>query len=154
MLETPAITETTAHPAAVIRLTIPRAEIRNVMGPGIGELMSTIAAQGIAPAGAWFTHHFRIDPEVFDFEIGIPVASEVAPSGRVLSSLMPAKKVARTIYQGPYEGLGPAWREFDAWVANSGHTAADDRFERYLQGPESGSDAVTFRTELSRQLAD
>jgi hypothetical protein len=35
---------------AFIHLTIPRAEIQNVMGPGINELMATIAAQGIAPA--------------------------------------------------------------------------------------------------------
>ena len=154
MLETPEITQTAAQPTAVIRLTIPRAEIRNVMGPGIGELMATVAAQGIAPAGAWFTHHFRMDPEVFDFEIGIPVASEVTAAGRVVPAQWPAKKVARAVYQGPYEGLGSAWREFDAWVAERGHAASDDRFERYVKGPESGADPATFRTELSRPLAD
>ena len=49
MLDKPQIVQTDAHLTAIIRLTIPREEIRNVMGPGIAELMA--AVQGIAPAG-------------------------------------------------------------------------------------------------------
>ena len=63
MLDTPQIIKTTAQLTAVIHLTVPRAEIRNVMGPGIGEVRAAIAAQGIAPAGPWFTHHLRMDPD-------------------------------------------------------------------------------------------
>ena len=37
MLDTPQITQTADQFTAFIRLTIPRKEIRNVMGPGIGE---------------------------------------------------------------------------------------------------------------------
>jgi hypothetical protein len=77
MLDTPQITQTAAQRTAVIHLTIPREEIRNVMGPGISELMATVAAQGIAPAGARFSHHLRMDPEVFDFEIGVPVPAPI-----------------------------------------------------------------------------
>ena len=51
MLDTPQIAQTTNQLTAVIRLTIPREEIRNVMGPGIAELMAAVAAQGIAPPG-------------------------------------------------------------------------------------------------------
>ena len=45
MLDKPSIVQTTAQPTAVIRLTIPRAEIQNVMGPGYRELMAAVAAQ-------------------------------------------------------------------------------------------------------------
>src|SRR5262249_27559914 len=113
MLDMPQITETAAQLTAVIHLTIPRAEIRNVMGTGIGELMAAIAAQGIAPAGPWFTHHLRMDTGIFDFEIGVPVTMPVAPAGRVKPGQLPAARVARTVYQGDYEGLGAAWGEFD-----------------------------------------
>ena len=51
MFDTPRVIQTAAQPTAVIHLTIPRDEIRNVMGPGIGELMAGIAAQGVALAG-------------------------------------------------------------------------------------------------------
>ena len=52
MLDTPQIAQTTDQLTAVIRLTIPREEIRNVMGPGIAELMAAVAAQGIRPSRA------------------------------------------------------------------------------------------------------
>ncbi len=69
MLDKPQITQTTAQTTAMIRLTIPRAEIRHVMEPGLGELMAAIAAQGITPTGPWLTHHLRMAPDIFDFEM-------------------------------------------------------------------------------------
>src|SRR5262245_9064625 len=129
MLDTPQIVQTAAQQAAVVRLTIPRAEIRNVMGPGIGELMAAIAAQGIAPAGPWFSHHLRMDPDVFDFEIGVPLTAPVTPAGRVQPGQLPAATVARTVYHGDYEGLGPAWGEFAGWIAANGYMPAADLWE-------------------------
>jgi hypothetical protein len=51
MLDEPQITQTPDQLTAVIRLTIPRPQIRTVMGPGVRELMAAVAAQGIAPTG-------------------------------------------------------------------------------------------------------
>jgi len=152
MLDKPQITQTTAQLTAIIHLTIPRGEIRNVMGPGISELMAAIAAQGIAPAGPWFTHHLRMDPDIFDFEISVPVTRPVVATGRVKPGQLPGTKVARTVYHGPYEGLGGAWGEFDAWIAANGHTPASDLWECYVAGPESNPDPATWRTELNRPL--
>ena len=67
--------------------------------------MAAVAAQGIAVCGPWFTHHRRMPSEVFDFEIGVPVATTIAAAGRVKPSQWPALRVARTVYHGPYEGL-------------------------------------------------
>jgi effector-binding domain-containing protein len=86
--------------------------------------MAAVAAQGIAPAGPVFSHHFKMDPEIFDFEVGVPVPKAVSPAGRVSPGELPSRTVARTVYHGPYEGLGAAWGEFDAWIAGSGHIAA------------------------------
>ncbi len=152
MIDKPQITQTAAQPAAVIHFTIPREEIRNVMGPGIGELMATVAAQGIAPAGPVYSHHFRMDPKTFDFELGLPVAAPVSAAGRVKPGDLPAAAVARTVYHGSYEGLGAAWLEFDAWIAAEGHTPAQDLWECYLAGPESSPNPADWRTELNRPL--
>ena len=67
----------------MVHVTVPRAEIQKVMGPGIDEVKAAIAAQGIATAGPWFTHHLTMDPKVFDFEICVPVKSPVSETGRV-----------------------------------------------------------------------
>lgn len=152
MLETPEIIEVGTQLAAVIRLTVPRAEIRNVMGPGLGEVMAAVAAQGLSPSGPWFTHHYRIDPEVFDFEIGVPVASPIVSTGRVEPGQLPAAKLARTVYRGPFEGLPSAWGEFDAWITTEGHRPALDLWEYYVAGPETGPDPTAWRTELNRPL--
>jgi effector-binding domain-containing protein len=154
MLERHHITQTTDQPIARIHLTIPREEIRHVMGPGITEIMTTLGAQGITPAGPWFTHHWKMEPEVFDFDICVPIASPVEPTGRVEAGTLPAAKVVRAIYRGPYEGLGEAWIEFNAWIAREGHPTRPDLWESYVAGPESGSDPSTWITELNRPLMD
>jgi len=152
LLETPHITETTAQPAAVVHLTVPRAEIRNVMRPAIAEVMAALSAQKIAATGCAFSHHLRMHPDTFDFEVGMPVASPITPVGRVIASELPATTVARAVYRGGYEGLAMAWVEFDAWIAAEGRRAAPDLWERYVRGPESGGNPETFLTELNRPL--
>ena len=152
MLDKPQIVQTDALLTAIIRLTIPREEIRNVMGPGIAELMAAVAAQSITPTGPWFSHHLRMLPDIFDFEICVPVDSPVEPVGRVKAGQLPVTRVARTIYRGPYEGLGDAWGEFMGWIAAQGLTPREDLWERYLTGPESNPDPATWRTELNRPL--
>jgi effector-binding domain-containing protein len=153
VIDTPRIEKTAPQPIAVIHLTVPRSGIREVMGPGLGELRAAVVAQGIAADGPWFTHHLRMHPDTFDFEIGVPVTAPVVPTGRVKGGEWPAMTVARTVFHGTYEGLGPAWGELDAWVAASGHTPAPDLWERYVAGPESSRDPTDWRTELNRPLA-
>ena len=152
MLDKPAIVQTEAQRAAVIHLTIPRSRIQEEMGPGYNELMSTLNAQGITPTGPWFSHHFRMDPAVFDFEIGVPVSADVKPTGRVKPGQLPAAKVARATYRGGYEGLGGAWGEFDVWLKQEGLATAGDLWEVYAAGPETGPDSSNYRTELNRPL--
>ncbi len=153
MLEAPHIVRTVAQPAAVIHITVPRKDIQKVMGPGLGEVKAALARQGIEPTGPWFTHHLRMSPESFDFEIGIPVAAPIAPAGRVLPGELPAATVARTVYQGEFEGLAAAWGEFEGWIRAGGHAPRPDLWERYLVGPEATADPAGWRTELNRPLA-
>jgi effector-binding domain-containing protein len=152
MIDTPQITQAAARPAAVIRLTIPRAEIQQHMGPAIGEVLAAVAAQGLAPSGPLFSRHFRVDPDTFDFEVGIPVAGRLAPAGRVMPGEQPGGRVARTIYRGAYEGLGGGWGELAAWITAEGLRTGDDFWECYLSGPESSPDPAAWRTELNRAL--
>jgi effector-binding domain-containing protein len=152
MLDRPHIVQTEAQPAAVIRLTIPRAEIQTVMGPAIAEVLAAVAAQGLAPTGPVFSHHLRMDPETFDFEVGVPVKAPITSTGRVHASQLPAATVARTVYRGPYEGLGSAWCEFGEWIATEGHKPAANLWECYAAGPESNADPATWRTQLNRPL--
>jgi effector-binding domain-containing protein len=152
MIDKPEIVQVAAQPIAVIPITVPRSEIRHVMGPGLRELLAAVAEQGLSPSGPWFTHHLRITPDKFEFEIGVAVATPITPAGRMKAGVRPAGTVARTVFHGGYEGLPTAWQEFDAWIAGEGHTREGDLWEYYVAGPESGSDPAAWRTELNRPL--
>jgi effector-binding domain-containing protein len=152
MIDKPRIVETTDQLTAVLHLTVPREEIQTAMGPGVCEVFAAVAAQAIAPAGPWFTHHLRRPTDTFDFEICVPVTRPMTESGRVVPSRWPAMKVVRTVYRGPYEGLGAAWGEFLEWIAANSYQPALDLWERYLAGPESSQDPADWRTELNQPL--
>lgn len=154
MIESPRIIQTEAQTAAVIHLTIPREDMQKVMGPSIAELMAAVSGQGLRPTGSLFTHHFRMSPDTFDFELGVPVNAPVIPVGRVRPGELPPARVARTVYHGGYEGLGAAWGEFGKWIASAGLKPAPNLWECYIAGPESNPDPATWRTELNRPLLD
>lgn len=154
MIDTPEITQTDAVTTATIRITIPRHEIQQVMGPAIQEIFGAVAAQGLAPTGPVFSHHLKMEPETFDFEVGVPVGSPVTAVGRVRASVLPSRRAARTTYRGPYEGLGEAWGEFASWIEGQGLATAPDLLEFYAAGPEIGPDTSTWRTELVKPLVD
>jgi effector-binding domain-containing protein len=152
MIETPQITETSAKLTAIVPIRTPRSQMQTVMGPGVEELFATLAAQGIDPIGPWFTHHLEITPEEFNFQICIETASAVTPAGRVQPGEWPAMKVVRTVYHGPYEGLGEAWGEFDSLTEKQGLKTAGDLWEVYVVNPATTSDPAEFRTQLNRQI--
>jgi effector-binding domain-containing protein len=154
MLATPQIIQTNVQEAAVIRLTIPRSEMRKVFGPAVGELMAALAAQPVEPVGAVFAHHLQMTADTFDFELGVKVSAPVQAAGRVQPSQLPAVKVARTVYSGPYEGLPSAWDEFVTWMKANGHEQADNLWEVYSIGPKSAPDPASWRTELNRTLTN
>lgn len=154
MIDTPQIVQTTALDAAVIHLTIPREQMQHVMGPAIGEIMSTLVAQNIRPTGPLFCHHLRMAPEIFDFEVSVPVSSAITAAGRVKPSQLASRKALRTVYTGGYESLGPAWGEFMDWIEKNGHQPADDLWEVYLVGPETSPDPANWKTELNQPLAE
>ena len=91
---------------------------------------------------------------MFDFELGVVVTAPVTASGRVKPGELPQARVARTVYQGPYEGLPSAWGEFNTWMKASGHAQAGNLWEVYSVGPQSTPDFTNWRTELNRPLTN
>lgn len=152
MFASPQILEIPSQTTAMIHLTMPRAEIQSLMGPAIGELSATLAQQGIQPIGPLLTYHRKLDPATFDLEVAFPVAQPVTPVGRVQPGQVPGGKIVRTIYRGPYEGLGAAWAEFCNWIKEQGHASGPDVWESYLTGPDSSPDPANWKTELNRTL--
>jgi uncharacterized protein YndB with AHSA1/START domain/effector-binding domain-containing protein len=153
-IEPPQIVRTTPIRVAKVHVTIPRAQIREVMGPGLAEVRAALAAQGIEAAGPWLTHHLRMPPGEFDLEICVPVARAVTPVGRVTTGEIPAATVARTIYRGGYEGLSGGWERLHAWIVAQGRKHGPSLWEVYLTDPSTSPDPAKWRTELNRPLVE
>ncbi len=151
-LEAPELVESPQQLVAKIRLVVARDQMPVVMGPGISELFSVVGAQNIEVVGPWFAHHNAITDTEFDFAICVPVASPVAPTGRVVPGVRDAALVARAVMCGPYEHLGDGWGELMAWIESQGLQPRSDLWEVYLVGPESGDDSSKWRSELNRPL--
>jgi effector-binding domain-containing protein len=154
MIEPIRIEQTAQQTVAMIRLMVPRAEMPHLVDPALRELYSAIAAQAITPMGPWLTWHVRRPSETFDFAIAVPIRTAIAPHGRVQPGELPAVRVARTVYHGDYSGLGPAWGEFMQAIADASLLPADDLWEQYQAGPDSGLPPSAWRTELTRPLRE
>jgi effector-binding domain-containing protein len=153
MLDQPTAPITTeSQTAAVIHITVPRDQMQEVMCPAIQEVVAAATAQGIGPSGPVFAHHFGMTPGIFNFEVGVPVSSAVQPVGRVKAGEIPGTLIVRTVYTGPYEGLGQAWGDFQDIIESQGHTLGPNLWERYLSGPASGGESSTYRTELNQTI--
>ncbi len=134
---------------ATIPLVIPCQDMGTYMDPAIQEIIKAITGQGIKIAGPMFSYHHRRPSDSFDFEIGFPVAKAITEEGRVINSKLPAVKVVRSVYQGPYDGLGTAWGAVQQWVRENGHGETGRFWESYLNNPDEVKDARDYRTELN-----
>lgn len=152
MIETPQIVQTADQLTAVIHLTIPRADIQREMGAAITELAGVVAAQGIGPAGPWISHHLRMSPDAFNFEVAVPVLAPVTPVGRVMPGRLPAARAMRSTYSGGYDGLAHAWGELQGWIVAEGFTPGTDLWEVYRVGPDASANPADWRTDLYQPL--
>ncbi|MFN3875103.1 MAG: GyrI-like domain-containing protein [Flavobacteriales bacterium] len=149
MITPPEITTTREIPAATIHLVIPGKDMPKHMDPAIREILKVLADQGQQPIGPMFSYHHRRPSDIFDFEIGFPVAKAIKESGRVKNGKLPAERVVRSVYQGPYEGLAQAWPALQEWVRENGHGETGRFWECYLNNPDEVKDPKDYRTELN-----
>ncbi|MBV0913356.1 GyrI-like domain-containing protein [Anianabacter salinae] len=158
MIEEPRIVTQDSFRAAMVPIRAPAEHIRDEMPKAIREIVEAMQAQGTMPIGPMFAFHAHPPGEVFDFELGFPVAGDMASTGRVLGGEYPALKVVQTVYSGPYEGLPDAWLAFVEtleardFLARAGVERDGRVLERYLAGPERSDDPADWRTELNFPL--
>lgn len=149
MITTPELTTTSEVTAATIHLVIPGKDMPKYMDPAIQEIIRVLADQGMRPAGPMFSYHHRRPSDTFDFNIGFPVEKKIDEKGRVKNATLPVERVARCVYQGPYEGLAQAWPELQEWVREQKLPETGRFFERYLNNPDVVKDPKDYKTELN-----
>lgn len=154
MIDPPKIITTEPVAYAAIYQRIAASEITKVMGPTCAEIGRELQAQGIAPSGAWFTHHLQRPLEFFDFEVCFPVAKPVEAAGRVHPRLWPSMRVVRTTFHGNYAGLPAAWGELEQWMTSQALAAGSEFWEVYVVNPNDTANPQDWVTQLNWPIAD
>lgn len=123
------------QPAAVVHGRLTVSEIPAFLGRAFGEVIETLAHQGLGPAGPPFGRYVPVDG-AFDVEAGFPATGTVTPEGRVVPADLPGGPTARLLHTGDYGGVGRAYEQLTTWVAEHGRTVTAPPWESYLDGPE------------------
>jgi effector-binding domain-containing protein len=129
-----------------IRDRVPSTELPAFLGRSFGELFGHVRVLSIEVTGEPFVIYHAYGPDALDAEVCLPVAGEVAASGRISTRELPETTVAVLTFVGPYERLGEAYRALDAWAVDHAFRAAGPVRERYVAGPGSGVGPADYRT--------
>lgn len=124
-----------AQPTLSIRTTTSIKELPQALGKAYGAIGQYLAEIGKQPAGAAYAAYFTFEMESMDIEIGFPVASRLPGKGEILSGEIPAGKIARCLYTGPYKKIKPAYDALTSYVEEQGYEATGVAYEYYLNDP-------------------
>jgi len=84
----------------------------------------------------FFSQLLRILSAKWHFQVGMPTASELAGEGTLVSRVHSKRRYARTIYRGPYKGVGRTYKSMILWLKAQGLEADGESIESYLNSPQ------------------
>ena len=131
-----------AQQFAGIRTTATMDKIGEVMGPLFGEVFGHIQQNGQQPAGMPFALYHSMDGNSVDLECGIPVASPVPGTDRVLAGELPAGTMATVTHMGPYDNLPQTWSALTEWMSVTGPPAGGRAVGSLRNRPRQGDRPV------------
>jgi effector-binding domain-containing protein len=133
------VADAAARPTAVVPATTTWQEFPNLWGELLGEVWACLRAGGIERGCRNVMLYLDDVPHV---EVGVELSRPCPLTGRVVSSELPAGKVAMTVHWGSYALLGDAHRAVLDWCAANGHRLAGARWEVY--GPHRADPAEVW----------
>jgi effector-binding domain-containing protein len=133
------VADVSARPTAVVAATTTWREFPGLWKELLDEVWACLRAGGIDRGCRNVMLYLDDVPHV---EVGVELNQPCPLSGRVVSSKLPAGKVALTRHIGPYGGLGSAHRPVLDRCAAQGHQCAGPRWEVY--GPHRDDPAEVW----------
>ena len=115
------------------------------------ELIPYLFSKGGKPAGPtlFICYDQEYKEKDVDVEAGIPIAEAIPASDSVrVYELSGLEQAASTIYKGPYEGIGEAYKAIMAWAESNGYKITGPDREHYLVSPGDTQDPAEYVTEV------
>jgi effector-binding domain-containing protein len=80
--------------------------------------------------------------------VGVILDAPLDGEGDVRAVDLPGGDAAYSLYVGPYDGMEPAYKAIEAWIAAKGRKSAGAAWEIYLSDPQSEPDPQKWQTEI------
>jgi DNA-binding transcriptional MerR regulator len=135
---------------AAITETVGLADLGPWFQGALGELSSTLAARGAAPAGppgGVIANGFFSD-EFGEITIFVPTAGVIRPVGRVEARTLPPVELATIVHAGSHDDIDRAYGSLATHVAKHALGVDGPIRERYLVGRLDTADERAWRTEI------
>jgi len=110
-------------------------ELPQELGRIYGAIATYLAEIGEQPSGAPFAAYYNMDMDNLDVEIGFPVARPLPATESIAAGQIPARKVATTVFTGPYLEVKSAYTALAQWVQQQGLEPTGVAYEFYLNDP-------------------
>lgn len=159
MISEPTLQERTSQPYVGMRRQLPPRDIGRDLPPLHDVLMGWLRSKGVAPSGAPFFRYLRVDMEadLYEVEVGWPVASLVQGEGDIIGGSLPAGRYGVILNTGPFHDLMGAHMALMAWGKANGITwqTAENykvwaaNIEFYLTDPAEEPDPQKWETEIA-----
>ena len=138
----------TAQTTAVIRSSMPAAQLRAWLADVYDELDRYLAEQGIRASGPPFARYF-FHGSIVDVEAGFPVPGPVPDSGRwVTASRLPGGPVAVTVHHGRCQDLDLAYQAVTGWLKERGFEVSGPHWDVYYTNLAAQPGTAIGRTDV------
>ena len=121
------------------RVSVQLATIGTAIGAGFRGVYGFLGPTGAAAGEPFVIYHGMPtkDDRPFDIEICAPIGRDVEPPRGWTVTDLPGGTFASVIHVGPYEALGSAYDELEAWIGREGFAIAGPPREVYLSEPST-----------------
>jgi effector-binding domain-containing protein len=77
----------------------------------------------------------KVDPKETRYEVFSEFVGEFKGDKDLMVKEIPAQKMAKTLYVGPYEKCEPTYKQMYGWMAKNNYKPCGPSYERYLNDP-------------------
>lgn len=113
------------------------AEYSEMMDEVLQKIDKVLTASKLLPASGPIVCFHNVDLAALDVEIGMEIAFPVVlKESEVQCKTIPARKIALTIDQGPYEEQDPTLEALMAWINEQGYSMVGGIYYHYLNDEE------------------
>ncbi|MES2893715.1 MAG: GyrI-like domain-containing protein [Bacteroidota bacterium] len=160
MMDQPVIQHREELHYVAIRTRVGMNDIPVVLPPLLSQVSTWMKDKNIVPAGAPFFRYLAMNEQhELDVEVGIPVATEVAPGPEMIAGSFPAGSYAVITHTGHYQRLREVHMQLNDWLKNEGWkeglqvTPAQQkvgaRTEFYINDPTVETNPENWVTEIA-----